>query len=90
MILAIFYALFKVHKPYEQVTALAHRPIASCPGTMMKKLEFMENHTKSCGTSHSSYLQDTSDFKRFSDGNNKETSLPNDIIIVVKIDRIIQ
>ena len=83
-IFARFYALFKVHKPYEQGTAPDLRPIVSCSGTMMENIAiFVEHYIKSYGTSHASYLQDTPDFLRFIDKINKETTLPNDAMLVV-------
>merc|ERR1712239_5813 len=44
---------------------------------------FVEHYIKSYGTSHASYLQDTPDFLRFIDKINKETTLPNDAMLVV-------
>ena len=45
--LARFYVLFKVQKPYEQGTAPVLRPIVSCSGTMMENIGiFMENQIR--------------------------------------------
>ena len=44
---------------------------------------FVEHYIKSYGTSHASYLQDTPDFLRFIDKINKETTLPNDAMLVL-------
>ena len=43
-IFARFYALFKVHKPYEQGTAPDLRPIVSCSGTMMENIGIFVEH----------------------------------------------
>ena len=83
-ILARFYALFKVHKPYEQGSAPDVRPIVSCSGSMMENIAiFVENFIKSHGTSHESYLQDTPDFLRFIDKINKEIMLSKEAMLVV-------
>ena len=84
VILERIYALFKVHKPYEQGTAPDIRPIVSCSGSMMENIGiFVENYIMPHGTSHTSYLQDTPYFLRFIYEINKKTSLPNDVMLVV-------
>ena len=54
--LARFYVLFKVQKPYEQGTAQDVRQIVSCSGSIIENIGiFLENNIKSHGSSHASY-----------------------------------
>lgn len=83
-ILARFYALFKVHKPYEKRAAPDVMPLVNCPGSMMENIGiFVENYTKSHVTSHALYLQDTPDFLRHIDKINKEIIFSNEAMLVV-------
>ena len=76
IILARFWAIFKVHILYKQGTSSDLRPIVSCSVTMVEFFEiFMENYIKSHEMLHASYIQDI-----------PETKNPNyAILVVVKV-----